>query len=83
MEEGGTCHVIYIAISKLFCFMQNVVYFICDEHLLILREVITIFNFVQIVHNNNETIKYILRKLLETRKVLKKFIVFYFFKIIN
>ena len=52
--------------------MQNVVYFICDEHLLILREFITIFNFVQIVHNNNETIKYILCKLLETRKVLKK-----------
>ena len=72
MEEGGTCHFIYIAISKLFCFMQNVVYFICDEHLLILREVITIFNFVQIVYNNNETIKYILCKLLETRKVLKK-----------
>ena len=38
--------------------MQNVVYFICDAYLLIQREVIIIFNFAQIVHNHNETIKY-------------------------
>ena len=37
--------------------IQNVVSFICDVHL-ILWELIMIFNFVQIVHNNNETIKY-------------------------
>ena len=47
---------IYIYIWKLFCFMQNVVYFICDMHLLILWEAIIIFNFVQMVHNNNEAI---------------------------
>ena len=39
--------------------MQNIVYFICDVRLLILLEVIIItFSFVQIVHNNNETVKY-------------------------
>ena len=48
---------IYVA-RKLFYLMKNVVYFICDLHLMILWEVIIIFNFVQIVHNHNETIKY-------------------------
>ena len=47
---------IYIYIWKPFCFMQNVVYFICDMHLLILWEAIIIFNFLKMVHNNNETI---------------------------
>ena len=51
-------HISLITIWKLFCFMQNVVYFICDAHLLILWEMIIIFNFVQIVHDHNETIKY-------------------------
>ena len=37
--------------------IQNVVSFICDVHL-ILWELIMIFNFVRIVHSNNETIKY-------------------------
>ena len=38
--------------------MQNIVYFICDVHLLIIWELIIIFIFVQIVHSNIETTKY-------------------------
>ena len=49
---------IYIPIWRLFCFMQIVVCSICDVHLLILWQVIMIFDFGQILHNNNESIRY-------------------------
>ena len=42
----------------MFCLVRNAVYLICDVHLLVLGEVIIIFDFVQIVHNNRDTIKY-------------------------
>ena len=50
-------------------------YFICDAHLLTLWQVIIIFNFVQIVHNSYETIKYY-ASCFKQEKYYRNYIVF-------